>query len=72
MMAIGEHILTMQGHPEHRRRFTTALIEMRRAQLGPDRAAAATASLNRQTDELMVAAWITRFFAGPEIQEPIQ
>ncbi len=63
MMSLGENIFSLQGHPEHVRRFTADLIEMRRDLLGPELAARAAASLDRATDELVVANWITRFFA---------
>lgn len=62
MMGDGDRVFTMQGHPEHERPFTLDLIDMRRDVFGPDLAAEATASLDRATDELVVADWMKRFF----------
>ena len=64
MMALGDNIFTLQGHPEHVRPLTRSLLDMRREILGPELVATASASLEKDTDELLVAGWIERFFAG--------
>jgi GMP synthase-like glutamine amidotransferase len=63
MMSLGNNIFSMQGHPEHDRPFSRSLIDHRREILGETLAANARASLEKTTDEIIVANWIKRFFA---------
>jgi GMP synthase-like glutamine amidotransferase len=51
MVAVGDHILGFQGHPEFTSEFVTALVERRRGNLIPaDVAAAGLASMNDPPD----------------------
>ena len=61
MYAIGDHVLTFQGHPEFEKDYSRDLIHMRRELLGEDKAAAGLASLERDPDGELVASWIVNF-----------
>ena len=64
LMTVGDHLMSMQCHPEMSTAFSADLIEVRREQLGSQTAAAAQASLARSTDEHAVAAWIVAYLRG--------
>jgi GMP synthase-like glutamine amidotransferase len=64
MLSKGDHIFSMQGHPEHVRPLTRSLITMRRKKLGEEVANKAMASLEKSTDEIEIAKWIRGFFAA--------
>ncbi len=55
------HAISMQGHPEHRRAYTTTLIERRREQYPPDVYEGAMRTLHLPTDEQVVGRWVLRF-----------
>lgn len=59
---IGDHILTVQDHPEYDEHYERALIESRRDRIGDDLTDAALRSLGGSTDGAIVAAWIVEFF----------
>jgi len=61
MYAIGDHVLTFQGHPEFTNDYSRDLIEMRKEVLGQDTARAGLASLEGKPDGELVAEWIVGF-----------
>ena len=61
MYAIGDHVLTFQGHPEFEKDYSRDLIHMRRELLGEDTAVAGLASLEHDPDGELVAGWIVKF-----------
>lgn len=63
MYAIGEHIFSMQGHPEFTEEFLLARLEERKARIGEAECRAALASLGQPTDAAVVGAWIRQFFS---------
>ena len=58
---VGEHILTLQGHPEFTKDYARALMTARRNLLGEDLLQAGVASLDKKPQGSRVAAWIINF-----------
>ncbi len=58
---LGEHILTMQGHPEFIHGYSENLLNIRREMIGEDNYRAGTASLAQALDRERVAHWIVDF-----------
>ena len=63
MFQIGKHMLGLQGHPEFIKDYSKGLLALRRETLGESLYAAGMASLQENTDEVLVGAWILRFLA---------
>lgn len=61
MTQIGEHMLTIQGHPEFSHEYSAELMRRRRRILGEETYENGMRSLSRPTDELVVARWILAF-----------
>ena len=64
MLAVGEHLVGLQGHPEFQPEFVGPLYESRTELLGADAVAEAQASLSAPCNQELVAGWMLRFFAG--------
>jgi GMP synthase-like glutamine amidotransferase len=58
---LGGHILTFQGHPEFCKDYSKALMEFREDILGQEKFSEGIRSLDSETDEGIVAAWILNF-----------
>ncbi|NIR30612.1 MAG: GMP synthase [Gammaproteobacteria bacterium] len=69
MTQIGEHILTVQGHPEFSREYCGELIRRRRRVLGEETYQSGLRSLSRTTDERVVARWILAFLRAAQVAE---
>ena len=63
MFRIGDHILTLQGHPEFEPGYSRATMDMRRERLGEETYRAGVASLDTAIDPGVAAAWIHSFIA---------
>ena len=63
MTAVGEHILTFQGHPEFAKPYARALLDMRREIFGETLYQKAVSSLQQETDQLQVGRWILDFIS---------
>jgi GMP synthase-like glutamine amidotransferase len=61
MFQIGEHMLTMQGHPEYSKAYGRALMDMRRDAIGEPTYQQGIDSLEMDTDSGIAADWILRF-----------
>ncbi|MCY4278184.1 MAG: hypothetical protein OXE81_10175 [Gammaproteobacteria bacterium] len=59
---LGEHMVTVQAHPEFKPEFARALFEVRRDALGEDRYQKAISSLGRTATETDVAERLLAFF----------
>ncbi len=59
--AMGDQVLTVQGHPEFTKPYARALMEMRRDLLGAGTFQAGLASLDEATHERDVARWLLNF-----------
>ena len=64
MYCIGDHIFTMQGHPEFTQAYSRDLMEMRQEILGAETYSAGVASLDKPLMRGVVARWIIRFMKG--------
>ncbi|WP_428262230.1 glutamine amidotransferase-related protein [Haliangium sp.] len=60
------HALSMQGHPEHPRAYTSALVERRRSSYPPGVYERARETLTLPTDETIVASWVWSFLGADE------
>jgi GMP synthase (glutamine-hydrolysing) len=58
----GNHFLSMQGHPEFSKEYTSALINKRVDRIGKDVVNAADESLEGRADSNKVGAWMIAFF----------
>lgn len=58
---LGEHILTVQGHPEFIKSYSESLLNLRRETFGEDRYESGMASLARDLDRDRAARWIVNF-----------
>jgi GMP synthase-like glutamine amidotransferase len=61
MCKIGDHILTIQGHPEFTPEYAARLYGLRREQLGNSLVDDGIESLNNGTDNALIAKWIIDF-----------
>jgi GMP synthase-like glutamine amidotransferase len=66
MTQIGEHILTLQGHPEFAVGYSRATMERRRQVLGEETFRAGVASLDQPVESDVAAAWILRFLRAAQ------
>ena len=64
MFQSGPRLLGIEAHPEFPAAYVRALIEDRRARIGPQAADDALARVDEATDSDVVGAWIARFFSG--------
>ena len=64
MLAVGDHLVGLQGHPEFQPEFVGPLYETRTELLGADAVVEAKASLATPCNQELVAGWMLRFFAG--------
>ena len=58
---IGDHLLTIQPHPEFTTTLTEGLLSTRRDRVGPEVTDVALASLDDPIDDAAVAAWMAAF-----------
>lgn len=61
MLQVGEHMLTVQGHPEFPKGYSRATMEQRRALVGEDAFREGMASLSLPIEAEVAAAWMLRF-----------
>lgn len=62
LVAVGDHMIGFQGHPEFTSAYASVLIEARRGNLIPGEVVdAGLASLSGQPDTELLASWISRF-----------
>jgi GMP synthase-like glutamine amidotransferase len=59
--AIGDVVMTWQGHPEFEKDYAETLMRRREALLGPETLAAGLASLDNEIDRALLARWILNF-----------
>jgi len=64
MFAIGDHILSIQAHPEYSRPYLRALIESREAIINPITFKAGLASLEMEHHRSEMARWLRHFLKG--------
>ena len=64
MVAVGEHFLGFQGHPEFIPSYSAVLMEARRGLIPDAVVDAGLASLSNGPDTRLLATWIARFLEG--------
>lgn len=65
MCQLGDHILSLQGHPEFEPEYARALMNTRRERLGEDTYQRGIATLDQASDQRQVAQWIVDFIRTP-------
>jgi GMP synthase-like glutamine amidotransferase len=66
MYCIGNHILSLQGHPEFDLAYSAELMKFREDILGPETYRHGVASLDQPHSRDEIAIWIVRFLYGTE------
>ena len=61
MLALGEHFLSVQGHPEFSKEYSAALIDYRRNIIPAKQIEQGKASLKEKTDDQLFARWVLQF-----------
>jgi GMP synthase-like glutamine amidotransferase len=65
VIAVGDHFIGFQGHPEFRPEYSAVLMEARRGILIPDDVVdAGLSSLSIEADTRLLSEWIARFITG--------
>ena len=65
VIAVGEHFIGFQGHPEFEPAYSAVLMEARRGILIPEEVVElGLSSLAQRADTRLLSEWITRFIAG--------
>ncbi len=62
---VGDQVLTIQGHPEFDKEYARALLHLRKDILGESVFEAGLASLERPTDQQVLARWFINFLQNP-------
>jgi hypothetical protein len=69
---LGDHIFTIQHHPEMTHDFISALVEVLDAYVGRDVTENARRELNsRRADRKQFAQWVVQFFEHGASQRPL-
>lgn len=61
---MSDQVVTVQGHPEFTKSYAQGLLDHRRELLGENLYQQGMASMNKRTDELLVARWLLDFVTG--------
>ncbi len=61
---VGNHTLTIQGHPEFRREYARSLMTFRKDLLGEEVFESGLDSLSHSIDQSVMGHWLVNFFAG--------
>ncbi len=61
---IGDHTLSIQGHPEFKKDYAHSLMSFRRDQLGDAIFETGIESLSESTDQSVMGQWLVNFFRG--------
>lgn len=61
LLQVGEHMLTMQAHPEFTKPYSKSLMELRREAFGDEVVEKGVASLKNDIHEQVVARWMVEF-----------
>ncbi|MEO5366916.1 MAG: hypothetical protein H7831_11310 [Magnetococcus sp. WYHC-3] len=70
MFSLGDEFLGIQGHPEFNAAYTEALIRSRTGRIDPQLVTRACASLDRPTDNQILATWIHQFLTQKTAATP--
>lgn len=61
MLAYGDHFVSIQGHPEFTKDYSSALIDLRQKIIPLNRVQEGRASLTASLDDQLIAQWIVNF-----------
>ena len=61
MLAYGDHFVSIQGHPEFTKDYSSALIDIRQEIIPFNRVQEGRASLSANVDDQLIAQWIVNF-----------
>lgn len=64
LLQYGDNLMTVQGHPEFSRPYSSALMARRTDRIPAARGREGQASLAAQVDDRLMMRWIVNFFAG--------
>lgn len=64
MLQYGDHLMSVQGHPEFSKAYSSALMDRRTDRIPAPRGREGQASLQAVVDDHLMAQWIINFFAG--------
>jgi len=62
MLAYGNHFLSVQGHPEFNKGYSSTLMDVRRNIIPAERLEQGKASLTAPLDDQLFARWVVNFF----------
>jgi GMP synthase-like glutamine amidotransferase len=62
MLQYGDHMISIQGHPEFSKEYVNALIERRRDLIPAERVEEGQASLQAPVDDQLMVQWFINFF----------
>ncbi len=63
MFQLGNNMLAMQGHPEFNKQYAETLMRFRGNRVGKNRLNEGITSLQKKTDELIIAKWMLQFLS---------
>ena len=61
---MGDQVITVQGHPEFSKPYARALMDIRQDLIGRAVYESGIVSLEQETHELVMAAWLLNFARG--------
>lgn len=64
MLSYGEHIISVQGHPEFSKKYSAALMDFRRKIIPSERIQEGEISLQSEVDDQLMARWIVNFIVA--------
>ena len=64
MLQYGRHLMSVQGHPEFSKPYSSALMAQRTDRIPASRGREGQASLAAKVDDHLMSRWIVNFFAG--------
>lgn len=65
MLRIGDHVLTVQAHPEFSAEYAQSLYQLRRDRFGNEVTEQGLSTVSESTDADAFACWVLRFFNEP-------
>ena len=64
LLGYGDHFLSIQGHPEFNKDYSSALMDIRRNIIPEERIKQGKSSLANELDDQLFARWVVNFFSA--------
>lgn len=64
LLMVGEHFISVQGHPEFSKEYSAALMDFRQKLIPAERIQDGQISLQADVDDQLMARWIVSFIAA--------